>query len=271
MDQRPPRQQDPLALAFFGAALALLAGLLLYVIFFKAPEPATPDRAFDVVEALRKRAASVVDRIPDLPAHQPAQRPAPKALPQPPAAVSSARIEAGRTWRYRVVVEPPAWRDITLTYRTQREADGGIGVLTDFVHAGGKSNFYLGIFAAGHPSHANTRFPGFFMHASYLPETLKDGQRLSWGWPWQPVRAGRVKRYEGRVLRWEEVQVPAGTFTAAVIEADLSYIEGGKVQARARETLWYAPKLSQLVKVVREGRTPDEGSSRIVAELADYR
>ena len=35
--------------------------------------------------------------------------------------------------------------------------------------------------------------------------------------------------------------------------------------------LWYAPGFSQVFKVVHECRTPDEGSSRIVAELADYR
>ena len=66
-------------------------------------------------------------------------------------------------WRYAVVVEPPTWRDATLTYRTQQE-NAGIGVLTDFAYAGGKMNFHLGNYAAGHPSHANTRFPGFFMH-----------------------------------------------------------------------------------------------------------
>jgi len=268
------KPQDPLALAVFGAALALLAGLLLYVTVFNAPEPATPDRAFDVVDALRKRAASAVKQTIDSPAQKPSPRPSSgtvsKPLAPPPAAAAQPRIEAGRVWRYAVVVDPPIWRDVTLSYRTQRESNG-IGVLTEFVHAGGKSNFHLGTYAPGHPSHANTRFPGFFMHASYLPETLKDGQRLSWGWSWQPARAGRVKRYEGRVLRWEEVQVPAGTFSAAVIEADLSYVEGGTVQARARETLWYAPAVSQVVRVVREGRTPDEGSSRIVAELAEYR
>ena len=43
------------------------------------------------------------------------------------------------------------------------------------------------------------------------------------------------------------------------------------MQARARETLWYVPKLAQVVKVVRDGRTPDEGSRRIVAELAEFR
>jgi len=260
------KEQDPLALAFFGAALALLAGLLLYVLVFKAPEPATPARAFDFVQEVRRQMAGLAERFSDKPAAKPAAKP----LPRSPAGVSGSRLEAGRTWRYAVVVEPPAWRDITLTYRTQREG-AGIGVLTDFLHAGGKMNFHLGTFAAGHPSHANTRFPGFFMHASYFPPSLKDGQHLSWGWSWQPARPGRMKRYEGQVARWENIQVPAGIFTAAVIEAELLYVEDGKVQARARETLWYVPTLSQVVKVLREGRTPDESSSRIVAELVEFR
>ena len=189
----------------------------------------------------------------------------------PPAAGTGVVLQAGRTWRYAVTVEPPAWRDITLTYRTQREG-AGIGVLTDFVHAGGKMNFHLGIFAPGHPSHTNTRFPGFFMHASYLRLPLLAGQRFSWEWPWQGgTGAGRIKRYEGVVARWEDVQVPAGTFPAAVIVADLYYIEAGKVRAQARETIWYAPKAFQTVKVVRDGATPDEASRRIVAELVEFR
>ena len=281
MDQRPPRQQDPLALAFFGAALALLAALLAYVIFFRTPAPASPARTFDVVEEVRRQVAGLAERFKDKPAPKPAPQPAAKPAakpsvkaaaepaPQPPAA-AAAGLEAGRTWRYGVAVEPPVWRDITLTYRTQREG-AEIVVLTDFVHAAGKMNFRLGTVAAGHASHANTRFPGFFLHASYFPRALKEGQRLSWGWPWQPLREGRMKRYEATVARWENVQVPAGTYTAAVIEAELSYVDGGKVQARARETLWYVPKLSQVVKVLREGRTPDEASTRIVAELQEFR
>lgn len=267
MEQRPPRQQDPLALALFGVALALLAGLLLYVMFFKAPEPAAPARAFDVLDQLRRKLTALTDRARDKPAANPEARPA----SPPPAAGTGVVLQAGQTWRYAVVVEPPAWRDITLTYRTQREGSG-IGVLTDFVYAGGKMNFHLGTFAAGHPSHANTRFPGFFMYASYFRLPMQVGQRVAWEWPWQGgAGAGRVKRYEGVVARWEEVQVPAGTFPAAVIVADLNYIEAGKIQAQARETIWYAPKASQVVKVVRDGATPDEGSRRIVAELAEIR
>jgi hypothetical protein len=256
-------KQDPLALAFFGAALALLAGLLSYVFFFRAPEPAAPAGATEFVEQARRQAAQIAERFQDKPAPQSAP---PRATP--PAAGSS--IEPGHTWRYAVVVEPQVWRDVTLTYRTQRENDG-VGVLTDFVHAGGKMNFHLGTFAAGHPSHANTRFPGFFMHPSYFSLPLQPGQKLSWGWAWQPSRQGRFKRYEGRVVRLEDVTVPAGTYRAAVVEAELSYIEDSQVRARARETFWYAPAASQIVKIVRDGRAPDEGSSRIVAELVEFR
>lgn len=152
MDHRSPRQQDPLALAFFGAAAALLAGLLLYILVFKAPEPkapeaATPARAFELVGELRRQMAALTERFKDKPAIKPATAPAAKTIAPSPAAV-----------------------------------------------------------------------PG-----------------------------------------------------SAGIEAELSYIEAGAVQARARETLWYLPKLAQAVKVVREGRTPDESSTRIVAELQEFR
>lgn len=253
------RQQDPLALAILGAAVALLAGLLLYVFFFKAPEPVAPGGTVDIVDAVRRQVDALTTKpAPSMPQEAKKRAPAPASL------------EAGRSWRYRVVVEPPAWKDITLTYRTQQQYEG-LGVHTDFVHSGGKSQFHLGVFAPGHATHANTRFPGFFMYASYLPASVKQGQRLSWSWPWQPVAPGRVKRFEGEVKRFENVQVPAGTYAAAVIETDLYYEEKGSVRARVKETLWYVPRLRQVVRVLREGRAPDEGSQRIVAELVELR
>ena len=276
------KQQDPLAVAFFGAALALLAGLLLYVLVFGAPEPAAPARPArpGLVEELQRFVAAIEEQIrdqaaPRAPDKRVAAVPAaPKAGPAaksaPPPNPPGPVLEAGRVWRYAVTVEPPIWRDITLTYRTQREG-AGIGVLTDFVHAGGKMNFHLGTFAAGHPSHANTRFPGFFMYPSYFRLPLQPGQELTWSWPWQPASQGRMKRYVARMLRWEDVRVPAGTYRAALIEANLYYVEGEQLRANAKEMLWYAPQVSQLVKVVRDGRTPDEGASRIVAELAEFR
>lgn len=253
---------DPLALAFFGAAIALLAGLLLYVFVLKTPDPATPVRAFDFSAVLREKIERAAERFRGKPAARPQV--------QPRVATSGSGIEAGRTWRYAVVVEPPAWRDITLTYRTQSEGSG-IGVLTDFVHAGGKMNFHLGTFAPNHPSHENTRFPGFFMYAAYLKQPLAIGQPVAFGWHWQGKSAGSMKRFEGRVTAWEDVQLPAGKLNAAKIEGTLTYREDGQVRGSARETFWYAPRVSQVIRIVRDGRTPDEGSSRIVAELADYR
>ena len=245
-------QKDPLALAVFGAALALLAGLLVYVIFFKTPEPTTPVRTFEFLRDIF------------------GPKPPDKPRPPPVAAVPIATIEAGRTWRYAVVVDPPVWRDITLTYRTQREG-AGLGVLTDFAHAGGKMNFHLGTFAPGHPSHENTRFPGFFMYAAYLKQPLAVGQPVAFDWHWQGRSASSVKRFEGQVTGWEELQLPAGKLRAAKVEGVLSYREDGQFRAGAHETFWYAPDVSQVVRIVRDGRTPDEASTRIVAELADYR
>jgi len=285
------KKLDPLALAFFGAALALLAGLLLYVVFLKSPAPpAAPARVPDapgLVERLQRIASSVEERLRGKPAENrairaapaappvapPVAAPAPKVAPAPkgaPMPAGAIALEAGRTWRYAVVVDPPIWRDITLTYRTQREG-AGLGVLTDFVHAGGKMNFHLGIFAPGHPSHENTRFPGFFMYAAYLKQPLAVGQPVAFDWHWQGKSASSVKRFEGQVTGWEELQLPAGKLRAARVEGVLSYREDGQFRAGAHETFWYAPNVSQVVRIVRDGRTPDEASTRIAAELADYR
>jgi hypothetical protein len=280
---------DPLALAFFGASLALLAGLLLYLFVFKAPAPATPvrePRTPGLVEELRGFVAGLGQKPAEKPAEKPAAKPAAKAAvassaapapgpvtkaaAAPSAPTGTSVLEPDRMWRYAVSVEPPTWRDITLTYRTKVEGNT-TGVLTDFIHAGGKSNFHLGTFAAGHPSHENTRFPGFFMYAAYLKQPLAVGQAIVISWHWQGKSAGSTKRFEGQVLNWEELSLPAGKLKAAKIEGTLSYREDGQIRGGARETFWYAPAVSQVVKIVREGRTPDEASSRIVAELAEYR
>jgi hypothetical protein len=179
---------------------------------------------------------------------------------------------AGRTWRYSVAVEPPVWQDATLTYRTVRQGQD-LAVTTQFRHAGGTMNFNLGVFAAGHPSHANVRFPGFFFHPAYF-HALDSTQPIVWEWPWQlpdgKTRAGRMKRYVGQATGWTELRVQGASHPALRIEATLSYIEDGRVAASAKETIWYMPSVQQVAKVVREGRTPDEGTTHIVAELVEF-
>ena len=281
------RRLDPLALAFFGAAVALLAGLVLYVLFVHQPEPAAPAGTPGTLGALRSRLEGAIDQLRDEAAPAPAPSPAPvaKRAPPPaarpappvgpsqgptPAKLPPAGLPTRAFWRYAVSVEPPIWTGITLDYISfVSQADGALKINTEFQHSKGNTRFELGVFEPRHPSHANTRFPGFFMFPAYFSLPLRVGQTLSWGWPWQPAAPGRMKRYEGKVTRMEDITVPAGTFRAAVIEADLYYIEAGQVRAQAKETLWYAPEV-QIVRVVREGRTPDEGATRIVAELKSF-
>lgn len=298
----PPRRRfDPAALAVIGAAGLAALGIALYLLLRLGSDhparPAEDHRLRDAIEEVRrmfaesrplpavKAPAPVPPRAaaptppPARPVPQAAQKtPATAQIPPAPAELI-AQYGAGRAWHYRVSVEPALWRNATLSYRIV-ERGGTKVVETGFRHSGGKMDFQLGTFAAGHPSHASMRFPGFFMYAAYLDRPLKVGQRFSWEWPWQlpggQVRAGRVKRYESEVKAWENlpaypsVKAPGDTFAVARIDTTLSYIEDGALRARAHETLWYAWRYMQVVKVIREGRTPDEGAVLIVAELVRH-
>lgn len=279
----PPRRHDRATLAVLGGAVALLLVAALYLVFSESPKReqtaasplaeigATADR---LVGSLREMVDQVQAPAETAKQAPPPPQPAAKSAPSPAQPAGPARIEPGRTWRYSVKVEPEIWRDIMLTFRSVTAANA-IEVRTEFRHAGGTSNFRLGTFASNHPSHVQVRFPGFFMHAAYLELPLEQGAPVEWGWAWQlpdnSVRDGRLKRYRGVVSGWETIAVPAGRFHAARIDADLYYVDEGRIQARAKETLWYSPDVNQFVKAVREGRTPDERGTRIVAELAEYK
>lgn len=275
----PPRRQDPLALAVIGGAIALVAAIGLYLVFSIRSQPdgpATVSFSQQVRDAARRLVAEVRQEFESpAPAQksQPQARPAPRPAPQAKATdAQRGRIvlHPGRSWRYRVTVEPEAWKDITLTYRTVQEGNA-LAVRTDFRHAGGQSAFNLGVFAPDHPSHANTRFPGFFMYAAYLDLPLQVGQRVAFGWHWQGKSPGSMKRFEGTVTELGEVKLPGGTLAAARVEGTLSYREDGQFRAGARETFWFSPQVGQVVRIERQGRVPDESLARIVAELVEYR
>ena len=253
------RRLDPAALAFHAIALAVAVTLCVILFFMVRSDPPAPEAGRGLPAMVERAKKSIEEFV------RPGKRADPVTGPGRPS------LPVGRVWLYNVSLEPPHWRDAVLAYRTVG-VQGDVAVYTEFSHAAGKTNFQLGTFAANHPSHANVRFPGFFMYAAYLDKPLEVGQRFAWEWPWQmpggKVRAGRVKRWEGEMKGWENVAAPVGTHRAARIETVLSYIEDGKVRGRAKETLWYAPGLQQFIRVVREGATPDEGAQRIVAELA---
>jgi hypothetical protein len=149
-------------------------------------------------------------------------------------------------------------------------------VRAGFRHAKGSMNFSLGAYAAGNPAHASSRFPGFFLYPAYFGDRLHIGQPLAWEWPWQlqggQVKPGRVKRFRGRVLGAEQYSSAAIPMSNSLrIELRIDYVEDGAVRASVRENILYALKASQIVRIEREGRSPDEAATRIVAELSALR
>jgi hypothetical protein len=262
-------RRDRLALVVHGVALAAIVAIALYLFFAVRSAPSAPS---PWVERVRQAVEESVASLRGI-----GEKPQARVLRSPTDQITGtlvSRTEAGRTWRYAVRVEPAAWRDITLSYQTVKDGDG-LAVQADFRHAGGSSRFHLGKLAAGDPAHSSARFPGFFLHAAYIKFPLQPGQTLTWQWPWrdanQPAKAGRIKRYQGRVAGWQMLKVPAGEYNTVRIDATLQYIEDGKVRASVRETLWLAPRVLQTVRVEREGRSPDEAATRIVAELAEFK
>ncbi len=266
--EQPTRRLDPLAVAVLGIALLIaLAGIAWLVVSIRsAPEtPSTRDSIADAAKRALERFA-------------PAEKAKPVPAPAAPAATARGgkgiELPAGGTWTYAVRLEPEVWKNATLAYRSVAEKDG-MAVHADFHHDKGNLSFRLGTYVAGHRSHAQIRFPGFFMHGAYLDFPLDKGKRFSWEYPWQMadnrLREGRVRRWDAVVGASEPVSVPAGRYQAVRIDATLNYVDGGKALASVKETIWYAASAGQIVKVVREGRSPDEAGQRIVAELAEVK
>lgn len=232
-----------------------------------APAPAPP--------ATKPPAAAEAPRVaPAAPAPTARSAATSRASGTPGAAAVAPGPADGSLYVYAVTLQPPAWRNAELAYRSRRQADGRLSIEMAFEHGAGertRSTWAFGVFERGHATHANVRFPGFFMHAAYFPEQLEAGRRFSWAYAWQAaggaVHPGRERRFDAVIVGPEAVQVPAGRFEATRIEVTVSYVEAGRAAAMVRETLWYAPAAGQLVKVVRDGRSPDEPAQHIVAEL----
>jgi len=266
------RRVDPFAATVLGVAALCGLGLVVWVVagilrsgaFEPAPKPAAEPVAKSAPQPVGKPAPPPEVAPPNSGGAGGATTPAKRGLAPAP----------DRTWTYAVRVEPAAWHDAMLVYRTVREPSG-LAVQTAFRHSKGQMSFRLGTYAAGHPSHAQVRFPGFFMHGAYLALPLDKGRQMEWTYPWQAadnrVREGRVRRWRAVVGDIEKVSVPAGRFDAVRVDATLTYEDAGQVSATVTETLWIVPSANQIVKVVRSGRSPDEVAERIVADLVEVK
>ena len=189
-------------------------------------------------------------------------------------------VPADGQWTYDVYFGPAWQKSGQLRYSTriqvEQSAKGGalnkLGSNMSWTPVGGQTtSWYFGIVEADHPSHANTRFPGFFMHAAYLPQSMQAGNRLFWEFPWQGGGNGQVRRFDMRVIGWETVQVQAGEFQAVHLDGKLQYVDKDSIKAEVRYAIWYAPRARQVVRVLWLGRAPDESSAEMIAELASFK
>lgn len=280
MDDEARQGLDPVAIAIHAvlAVVALAGGVYVLTGVLEARRSAPP---VPVARPASPPRATAQKPAPPAKKPPPAQAAAPVvATPAPPASGAlrtGPALAEGARFVYAVSLEPPVWRNAELAYRVHRQPDGRTGVEMAFEHGVGERSrmtWNLGVFAPGDPGHANVRYPGFFMHAAYFPRSLEAGRRFSWTYPWQAaggaLRPGRERRFDAVVVGPEVVVVPAGRFEATRIDVTLSYVEGGRAEAMVRETLWYARAAGQLVKVLREGRSPDEGAQHIVSELKSF-
>ena len=71
----------------------------------------------------------------------------------------------------------------------------------------------------------------------------------------------------GKVLGWEEVTVPAGTFHCLKVEVTSRFFGKGGMFDEAQLTYWYSPKANRFVKF--DYHSNYEGT--VIAELAEYK
>lgn len=200
----------------------------------------------------------------------------------PPAGAQVLPVPMDAKWRYNVYFGPGFDKAGELRYETYRlgasasklvpQADmGKIGANMHWApNSGNVSSWFFGVIEPDHPSHANTRFPGFFMHASYIPRTVAAGGRVIWEVPWQGGGRNQARRWDMRSEGWQMLELPAGRFAALHLKGKLQYVDNEVVKAEIDYSLWYSPAARQVVRVVWQGRAPDEGNTQMIVELGSF-
>ena len=98
---------------------------------------------------------------------------------------------------------------------------------------------------------------------------LYPGKTWEDGYDWEIRGAAPVKgkaEDRGKVVGWEDVQVPAGTFHALKVEVNSRYYGKGGMADDATLTYWYSPQINRFVKF--DYRSAYEGA--LLAEMVSY-
>lgn len=273
----PKGQPPPATDALAALNQRITAGIAEFMLALKSMQSPNTDPPVQPQQQRRANAGAAAPARPPATQQSDPQR-AYTAAPAPVASQVVA-VPADGKWAYDVFFGPGWQKNGQLRYSTQRQVEqtaksgpqNKVGSSMSWApNAGQVSTWNFGIVEADHPSHANTRFPGFFMHAAYLPQTLQAGNRILWEFPWQGGGTGQLRRFDMRVVGWENVKVQAGEFNAVHLDGKLQYVDKDAVKAEVRYALWYSPRAKQVVRVLWLGRAPDESSAEMIAELASF-
>ena len=207
--------------------------------------------------------------MPQVPARAPAAR-VPADPPPAVAAVPPARppVVAPPGERREPVAQAPSfrvgeeWRWVGGTMFRIVAVDGGLHVTEDREGRRRAFDTTWTLVKATDRAGAPVADPQVGRRVLDFPLTV--GKQWSWRGAFPAARGGTPRPYTDRyrVSRYEDVQVPAGTFGAFVIEHVQEIpAHGGLPAAEARRTLWYSPEARVFVKV--ESPTPGWGGGAL--------
>jgi len=101
-------------------------------------------------------------------------------------------------------------------------------------------------------------------------------QEFKWlQWPLEPGRGiefeitgqNQLVTWKGKVVGWEDVEVPAGKFKALHLEFDRS----GQMRGSASESVWFAPEAKAVVKRIQMRPGSQRTRDLITFELVAYK
>lgn len=106
-------------------------------------------------------------------------------------------------------------------------------------------------------------------HAGYFKFPLRVGDTYAAEYELSQPQEGRnavvLRRHHARVVGWEEVTVPAGTFRALKIELVGTYDRQDRIdKGSTKEMLWYVPQVKRTVKYMYDGGPYDRRGDELV-------
>jgi hypothetical protein len=188
--------------------------------------------------------------------------PVPAAAQQPVQRVERPHFVPGESWTYRRVdlwrnEETERWRQtVTAVLGTNVTLLWEVLSSKDARRAGGRSQEYLDAAHGGLYNHLVTE-------GRHQPLAFPLEPGRSWRFQYRLTTEGGREvtvRQEARAERWEQVQVPAGSFRALRISHRGEYHSteaGASWSGQIRETYWYAPAVKRVVRTEYRDTQPD--------------